>query len=149
MVNRNEGKEWRALKARATIKKNRRIDATRTFLARAHAGIYAEGYIPVLLSSLLHLRVSASFRCYFAFESLLPFFGSGTITRMRGSLSLSLVATPFRTLPASSAAIMDRSRKSEFNSPSWPDTSNGFNKWRNRVHARIKLEDIIIRSNFD
>lgn len=94
MVNRNEGKEWRALKARATIKKNRRIDATRTFLARAHAGIYAEGYIPVLLSSLLHLRVSASFRCYFAFESLLPFFGSGTITRMRGSLSLSLSWPP-------------------------------------------------------
>lgn len=55
-VNRNEGKA-RALKARATIKKNSaRIDSlslflsSRTFLARAHAGIRRR--LPVLLSSL-------------------------------------------------------------------------------------------------
>lgn len=87
-------------------------DATRTFLARAHAGTRYPYYYLVL-----HLRVSASFRCYFAFESLLPFFGSGMI-RAHARLSW---PPPSRTLPAS-AVIMDRSRKSEFNFPSWPDT---------------------------
>lgn len=129
-------KAW-ALKARA-VKKNRLLDslhrerdATRTFLTqRAHAGTRYPYYYLVL-----HLRVSASFRCYFAF--LLPFFGSGMI---RAHARLSWPPPLPATLPAS-AVIMDRSRKSEFNFPLL--TRYGFNKWRNRVHARIKLEEII------
>lgn len=105
--------------------------------------VYAEGYPYYYLVLPLHLRVSASLFCVWESPS---FF------RQRDDYAharLSLVATPFRTLPAS-VMIMARSRKSEFNFPSWPDTSNGFNKWRNRVHARIKLEEIItpeFRSN--
>lgn len=119
-VNRNEGKA-RASKARATIKKNSaRIDSLSLSLSplapfsREPMRVYAEGYPYYYLVLPLHLRVSASFRCYFVFESLLPFFGSGMIT---AHARLSLVATPFRTLPAS-VMIMARSRKSEFNFPS-------------------------------
>lgn len=136
----------RAPRLKRTVRESTLSLSSLAPFSREPMRVYAEGYPYYYLVLPLHLRISASFRCYFVFESLLPFFGSGMIT---AHARLSLVATPFRTLPAS-VMIMARSRKSEFNFPSWPDTSNGFNKWRNRVHARIKLEEIItpeFRSN--
>lgn len=135
----------RAPRLKRTVRESTLSLSSRTFLARAHAGIRRR--LPVLLSS---LAVAPARKC--VVSMLFRVWESPSFFRQRDDYAharLSLVATPFRTLPAS-VMIMARSRKSEFNFPSWPDTSNGFNKWRNRVHARIKLEEIItpeFRSN--